>query len=65
VIHTTHKDYPLNNQNHALSLKPIHQNHSTITYKTTNQAKNKKIQIKKAIELFSVLETQQLQHRLP
>jgi hypothetical protein len=42
VIHTTHKEYPLSNQDRIPSLKPIHQDHSIITYKTKDQAKNKK-----------------------
>jgi hypothetical protein len=42
MIHIAHKDYPLSSQNRAPSLKPIHQCHSIITYKTTNQAKKKK-----------------------
>jgi hypothetical protein len=41
VLHTTHKEYPLSSC--SPSLKPNHQNHSTITCKTTNQAKNRKI----------------------
>jgi hypothetical protein len=43
MIHTTHKEYPLSDQDCAPSLKPTHQCHSTITYKTTNLAKNRKI----------------------
>jgi len=42
MIHIAHKDYPLSSQNRVPSLKPIHQCHSIITYKTTNQAKKKK-----------------------
>jgi hypothetical protein len=42
VIHTAHKEYPLSSQDRAPSLKPVHEDHFTVTCKTTNQAKNKK-----------------------
>ncbi len=67
MIHTAQKEYPLSSQDCAPSLKPTHQNHSTLTCKTTNQAKSKKTKNK----FFDTLETprlhqvsQQLSHKV-
>jgi hypothetical protein len=57
VIHTTHKEFPLSNQDCVPSLIPTHQNPSTIICKTTKQTKNKKIKIKN----FKALKTPHLQ----
>jgi len=56
MIHTAQKEYPLSSQDCAPSLKPTHQNHSTLTCKTTNQAKSKKTKNK----FFDTLETPRL-----
>jgi hypothetical protein len=56
MIHTTHKEYPLNSHDCVLSLNPTHQGHSIITCKTSNQAKIKT----QEIELVNVLETPRL-----
>jgi hypothetical protein len=58
VIHKTHKESPLSNQDRALSLKPVHEDPFAITCKTSKQTKNKN---KPEKNFFSTLETPHLQ----
>jgi hypothetical protein len=63
MIHTTHKEFPLSNWDHAPSLKPAHQDPFAITYKTTKQTKNKNKPKNNFLNALQTPRHQQFSHR--